>query len=316
MKQIKYGRKDFLLALMVLVVVKAGAETKLYQPPRMADGTPSFQGITWVNANNTPLERMEGFPTLGIDQSDAFRIRDIINNFFLQPNVPIDPDFRPVEVFPINGFYHSSLIVEPSDGRLPGNQLFKSISKNVGYNLLNALDGPEQRPISERCIGSVNSLPPHIATPGYDIYQFIQTPDYVVFWSEAMDHARVIRMHSNHGPAEVLSLQGDSIGWWQGDALVVETKYFSKTSGERTAPFVTFFVSAQATVKETFVRVSDSEISYVFTVDDPVYYTQPWKAESHFLKEDTTMYESSCHEGNYSLANILMGGRKSDRKVR
>jgi hypothetical protein len=78
------------------------------------------------------------------------------------------------------------------------------------------------------------------------------------------------------------------------------------------APFITFIVSPQTIVTERFTRVARNEINYVFTVDDPLYYTQPWTGETHFLATDDHMLEYACHEGNYSLVHILEGARVRD----
>ena len=67
---------------------------------------------------------------------------------------------------------------------------------------------------------------------------------------------------------------------------------------------------------ERITRVSPDELSYVFTVEDPTYYTQPWKGETRFGRSDEQMLEYACHEGNYSLRYALMGGRATDRVLR
>jgi hypothetical protein len=55
--------------------------------------------------------------------------------------------------------------------------------------------------------------------------------------------------------------------------------------------------------------VSADELSYVFTVEDPTYYTQPWKGETRFGRSSDQMLEYACHEGNYSLGYALMSAR-------
>ena len=93
---------------------------------------------------------------------------------------------------------------------------------------------------------------------------------------------------------------------------MVETRNFTASDTGRSAPFVTYFVSPQTTVIERYTRVSDHELDYEFTVDDPLYYTRPWKGETHFIRSDERMFEFSCHEGNRSLPYILQGARVKD----
>jgi hypothetical protein len=50
----------------------------------------------------------------------------------------------------------------------------------------------------------------------------------------------------------------------------------------------------------------------VFTVEDPTYYSQPWKGATRFGRSDEPILEYACHEGNYSLTYALMGGRATD----
>lgn len=61
-------------------------------------------------------------------------------------------------------------------------------------------------------------------------------------------------------------------------------------------------------------RVAADRIDYSFVVDDPTYYTQPWSAESHFLRRDEQLLEYACHEANYSLVHILEAARERDRQ--
>jgi hypothetical protein len=77
----------------------------------------------------------------------------------------------------------------------------------------------------------------------------------------------------------------------------------------------TFLVSPQTTVLERFTRVSDLELNYVFTVSDPVYYARSWTGETHLLRSNHKMFEYACHEGNYSMRNILEAARANDFKA-
>ncbi len=66
-------------------------------------------------------------------------------------------------------------------------------------------------------------------------------------------------------------------------------------------------------MEERFTRVSDEQIFYEFTVDDPKHYTQPIRGEMSFTNGgDAKIYEYACHEGNYGLGGILRGARFDD----
>ena len=55
--------------------------------------------------------------------------------------------------------------------------------------------------------------------------------------------------------------------------------------------------------------MSDTELFYRYTVEDAELYTQPWSGERSMTRHDGPIYEYGCHEGNYSMENILLGGQ-------
>ena len=63
---------------------------------------------------------------------------------------------------------------------------------------------------------------------------------------------------------------------------------------------------------ERLTRISTGEIGYEFTVDDPVHYTQPWRAEMVMTALSGDIYEYACHEGNYAMTGILAGARSQE----
>lgn len=147
-----------------------------------------------------------------------------------------------------------------------------------------------------------------------NIYQIVQTPATTVIVSEFIHDARIIRINGAHSPPAVTSWLGDSIGWWERDTQVVETKYFAPNSSVRLNARYVFFVSPETTVIERFTRVSANELNYVFTVSDPTFYARAWTGETHLLRSKDRMFECACHEGNYSLQNVLEAARAQDAK--
>jgi hypothetical protein len=70
-----------------------------------------------------------------------------------------------------------------------------------------------------------------------NMHQIVQTRDAVMFFAESLHEARILRLNSSHPRVPILSWSGDSIAWWEGDTLVVETKYFMPDQN-RLTPFV------------------------------------------------------------------------------
>ncbi len=301
----------FWVLLALGATAHAAERSKPYRAPRTADGHVDFQGI-WKNSNLTPLERPQEFTQLAITAADAARLRAA---YLIPPGGPNQPD-DPGRVLedrsfePIRGELRSSQIIIPADGRIPWNAAYKEKAAALRRSL-NALDNPEQRPPLERCVGS-NGAPPMQPNPEGNYYQIVQTRDTTVILSEVSHDARIVRMNSTHSPAAITSWLGDSIGWWEKDTLVVESKYFAPHSAVRMNGRYLLLVSPQTTVIERFTRVSEQELNYVFSISDPTYYTRSWTGETHLLRSKDRMFEVACHEGNYSLRNILEAARAQD----
>jgi hypothetical protein len=286
------------------------AKENAWTPVRLRDGHIDLQGV-WAHTNLTPFERPSDLKTLVISTDDATAIKqriDAKNDDLTRPAEPsIYFDDRSVE--PIRGELRSSIIVDPIDGAIPGNALFKETMSRARSSVLTAFDGPEQRPASERCLGAPSATPPTQLIPASDLRQIVQTPNAVVMAFEELHEARIIRMKAQHAPATITSWLGDSIGWWEGDTLVVETKYFSPASALRMSPNSSFVVSPATTVTERFTRISADEMWYEFAVEDPTYYTQVWRGESRFSRSSALLLEYACHEGNYALNYVLESAR-------
>ena len=99
---------------------------------------------------------------------------------------------------------------------------------------------------------------------------------------------------------------GDSVGHWEGDTLVVETRNFRPEQSFRGS-------SEQAVITERFTRVAGDQINYRFTVDDPASFTARITGELPFVSVDSNIYEYACHEGNYALPGILAGAREDEK---
>jgi hypothetical protein len=300
-------------ALLCTVLALAASSTRAgddHRPPRLANGRPDLQG-NWELTDPTPLVRPPGFTTLSITAEQARQIEQLVEARVEDRATPTEPTeyFTTRRVRPIRGEFRSSIIVEPENGQLPGRPELQRWLAKVPNDVLNAADGPEQRPASERCLGNPASQPPNLHNPGTNLHQILQTDDVVVFIAEWLNEARIIRLNSQHSPAAVTSWLGDSIGWWEGDTLAVETKYFTPSDPGRVAGGLNFRVSPDAVVRERFTRVSDVELNYVFTIDDPTLYTRQWKGETHFMRTNDRILEYACHEANDSLMYILRAAR-------
>jgi len=104
------------------------------------------------------------------------------------------------------------------------------------------------------------------------------------------------------------SFLGDSIGRFEADTLVVETTNFNGKNAFRNG-------SENMKVTERFTRVSDNEITYRFTVEDPATWDRPWTAEMPMAKTIGPIFEFACHESNHGVENILAGARAEEKRA-
>ena len=298
-----------LSACLAALTTSASAEPAAYHPPRHADGRPNFEGI-WSNTNSTPLVRPPGYTQLFISEAEAREIDShrIASEEDTGPNEPPEwNDERTIER--VSGTLRSSIIIDPPDGQLPGNEALREYLDALRPGLRTIMDGPEQRPTPERSLDVLALLPPMLSIQVSNLHQIVQTADAIVLFAEPMHDARVIRMNAQHAHPAVPSWLGDSIGWWEGDTLVVETKSFTPSDWGRTSPLGDYLVSPRTIVTERFTRISHEELNYRFTVEDPTWYVRPWIGETHFTLTDERLMEFACHEGNYSLRFILEAAR-------
>jgi hypothetical protein len=280
------------------------AET--YQVPKTEFGQPDFHGV-WSTRFNTMLERPEGLPlVLSPEMAAGFA-----NAVAAGGEDNTDPDIDilgPPVLAVVNGEYRSSVIVYPENGVLPYNELGNQRASHgyfdgVGY------DGPEQRPGTERCTEAWGS-PPMRAFMYQLFHGFVQTEDTIAIVSEEAVMLRVIHMNGYTPPDAIRSFEGHSAGHWEGDSLIVETTHYSDVNPERASIGRPMLISSAATVTERFTRTSKTELNYQYTVNDPTYYTEPWRGEFSFIREDSDhIYEYTCHEGNYSMVGALRGAR-------
>ena len=69
------------------------------------------------------------------------------------------------------------------------------------------------------------------------------------------------------------------------------------------------YLSGQSRIEERLTRAGPDEIVYAFTVADAYLFTQPWRGEIVFRSSPGRLFEYACHQGNYSIVNILAAAR-------
>jgi hypothetical protein len=131
--------------------------------------------------------------------------------------------------------------------------------------------------------------------------QILQPPGYVVILHERMSW-RVIPMDGRaHLPDHMRLWQGDSIGKWEGDTLVIETM---NLNGKAWLNEVGEIQSHAARVIERLTPISAETIHYEATVSDPLVYTRPWTISFPINRQKDELLEVACHEDNQDLQHL------------
>jgi hypothetical protein len=324
------------LAALVVTICAPGAfaqASSAWQVTRTPDGHPDFQGV-WTNGSLTSLERGPQFKGPTITAAEAEQMARRTADRTAAGQVPTDPKSgappkgRDVggynnvymdsgtQVAKVRGEYRTSWVIDPPNGRIPYSEAGRKIYQDDLVKRRTTFDGPEIRPLGERCVVGYGSTagPPMINVLYNNHYQIVQTPGALMVDVEMNHDARIIRIGDKHRPSNIKPWMGDSVGRWEGDALVVETVNMHPQESLRTNTSVTFYISPEAKITERFTRTGPDEILYEFSVDDPKIFTQVWKAEMTLTRAVANVYEYACHEGNYSLPGILAGARADDKK--
>jgi hypothetical protein len=296
--------------------------------PRTPDGQPDLQGI-WNNSTLTQLQRPREFANkqyLSEQETLALEKRLAEQGNWDRPGVPPQPGTglgynylfwdAGTKLARLDGRGLTSLIIDPPDGRIPPLTP-EAQKREAARRTERAKHGPFDSwldlNLAERCITRASPKLPG----GYNNnVQIVQTRDAVMMMSEMLHEVRVIHLdRREHVPSSVRLWQGDAVGHWEGDTLVVDT-----TNYRDEVRFASFNCCGPAGeglhIIEKLRRVDDRTIDFRYTVDDPTTYTRPWTAAVPMTRIDEAIYEYACHEGNYAMEDILKGARAEEKAAR
>jgi len=310
----------------------AKTATETWTAPRTVDGQPDLEGV-WANNNATPLERPKELAGRAfLTEQEVAALKKKANELFsgeadaafgdtvflsVLGNVQGTKsgfkstdgetgDYSSVWTVERDWDNRTSLITDPSDGRLPAmtpQAQQKQVAAAAARSSRPA--GPEDRSLSERCItfGS-----PRLGA-GYNSYfQIFQSAKQVAILMETIHDARLIPLdRSPHLPSNIQTWLGDARGRWEGDTLVVDTTNYK--------PGVLMNVSTEKLhVVERFTRTGADSLKWEITVDDPGAWSKPWTAMIPLRHSKDAIYEYACQEGNYALPDILRGARYQEKQ--
>jgi hypothetical protein len=336
-----------LMAAAPVLAQAPAADPTIRQPgwkaPKTSWGAPDLSGY-WSNATLTPLTRnprLSAKPTLSAAEARA--MEKVWADALAESDNPTDqskstetlqaeaqksklleirPDFAAAggdvggyntfwidpgtHIMEVNGEFRTSIVTTPN-GQFPP----RKAGAPAGERYRDAYDSYEVRGLGDRCIMGFgrNAGPPMLPNGYYNNnYQIVQSPDGVVINVELIHDNRIVRLNSKHRTDGVRPWMGDSIGWYEGDTLVVETTNIPQAQSLAGA-------WKNLKVTERFTRVSPTRLNYQFKLEDPDVWDAPWGGEYNFYPLKGIVYEYACHEGNYALPAILAGARHAEQQA-
>jgi hypothetical protein len=318
MAALKLGSAAFVLGVFLIAPAAPSAQKSAWTPPRTPDGHPDLQGI-WDFRSATPLERPARFA--GREFMTPAEVVEYEKLAAEREDGRPPDDARSIEEQSVHAVWwldygkkvvktaRTSLIVDPPDGKIPpmtpeGKD--RAAARRAEARTHGPADSYENRSLQERCI--TRGLP-EVTLPGpyNNNFQIVQTPGYVMLFTEMIHDARVVPMDGRpHSPAGVRSWMGDPRGRWEGDTLVVDSTNFTDRTNFRGAGSGLHLV-------ERFTRLDADTLEYRFTVEDPTTWTRPWTVAYPMIRTNGPIYEFACHEGNYGLRGILSGARYEEK---
>jgi hypothetical protein len=304
----------FMVAAIAAVLASAHASAQQKRNDR-----PDLQGL-WTNSTATPLQRPAALadkPHFTREEASEWARNGIERLTSVMPKEDrlfasdVDETFLDTQNFKVLDDLRTSLIVDPPSGRIP-DELEAAHARTQSRPARN-FDDVETLRLDERCLmstagGSSNAMAPMVPNPfGGNFYQIVQTPDYLLVYTEWIHDARVIRIGGTHPPATIRKWLGDSIGRWEGQTLVVDTTNFrSDTHWQNSSP--------DMHVVERFTRIDANTIGYRATIEDPQTWARPWTIDVPFKATNEPIYEMSCHEHNLAVENFMRGARDEERR--
>jgi len=143
---------------------------------------------------------------------------------------------------------------------------------------------------SERCLP--HSIPDAMVIPGVPL-KIVQSPGLTLILYEEFARFRQIFTDGRQFPSDLNpAWMGSSVGKWEGDTLVVETRGFNDQSwlDDFGHPHTEALKTA-----ERFHRINVGELEVLITIDDPNSYTKPWTVKIDLrLLPDTDLIEDVC----------------------
>ncbi len=322
------ARKTMTQARLLLVLAAVSAAVALVRPvtaqapASSADPHPDFAGI-WNSATATPIERPARFKDQKFftpQEAAEWERQASAQNQDQPPRAPTkgfgnsyNAVFYEVSSHVLKSL-RTSIVTDPPDGRIPALTPTAAAEKHRRQELLRHPAGARDLGLQDQCLIFPTAVAPMLPYRYNSNYQIVQTGDEVMVSAEMIHDTRIIPLNGRpHVSPKVRLWLGDSVGHWEGSTLVVDTTNFNDAGGFYGDAGGMYGSDRNLHVVERFSLLDQNTIQYRFEVDDPTAFTRPWKGELTMSRSPGPIFEYACHEGNYSLPNLLNGFRADER---
>jgi hypothetical protein len=285
-----------------------------FQPKKTAWGDPDLRGTWPINdVAEMPVSRPDQYGNRFFKNRDELareqaRVQQLETGYKKEEQEETIGTGHWIEY--LGGATRTSMIISPANGKLPpmtpqADALYKagrsSWTPNTKFDWVTDFDS------WDRCIsrGFPASMLPFRYNNGIRIYQ---APGLVTINLEMLG-SRIVPIRSGtnpqHWPKPVEAWLGNSVGWWEGNTLVIETTNIK--SGDSSTRDM---YARQAKVLERLTMTGENTITYEMTYSDPEVFTAPWTIRYDWARDDDyAFYEYACHEGNVQVRNYITSSR-------
>ena len=180
------------------------------------------------------------------------------------------------------------VISDPPDGRLP----FQPWAREERENRNTPIRGYDDP--TAHCFPAGVPRSMYVPVP----FHIVQSSETVITLHERTSWRVIALNRTRHLPDTMRLWQGDSLGHWDGDALVVET---TNPNGKTWGSEVGDVFSNAAHVVERFKPVDADTIRYEATITDPLVYTRPFTISIPLHRLRSDLLEAACHEEEHDL---------------
>ena len=237
--------------------------------------------------------------------------------------------------------WRTSMLVSPANGQLPaftpqGKALHEAGRSGwvpgIEYDWVSDFDS------WDRCVsrGFPASMYPFRYNNGIRVFQ---GPGLVSIHLEMLGN-RVIPIVANQAaargyrwPGQTEAWLGNSVGWWEGNTLVIETtniksgdsvspNHYARNGSvlniatQAVPPYNTIPTSKQAKTVERLTMTGPNSLMHELTYSDPEVFTAPWTTRVEWIRDDGyEFYEYACHEGNRMPRDYITASRAKRRDI-